>query len=817
MSAETATSARIGFEVSGLRSGGCEEAVDVRAKRKSESAWRLCYARRKQGRRQNSGPHISRPSEANGVGSEDSVYQHPIRSDRVVGNIETDVQHRRRADPDSTQASPRGTDFELSGVRSMGCKENTDVRAKRRSQNTCRFYYVRRKRMRSENSDPHFTYFLKAKSHMCCEDFVYEHLVRRHNLVQDTKMGIQHHRNGLNPGITEASEHNDSIRQDYYIRRRGEFPLVSVEQSGRSDDDHTFEQDNAHDLFTIRENCADFRDCFNPGISGAPTAHPETNSSHNLSRKTEEILAQELLSTSPGDEGNALHDKLDGLKISSSNHDKIAISGQILPDKLTHGQVHASVATSANDHIDLSNCVLNMACEMDFYEGEGYSGSLHDVGHKGDVLLLAQDPKLNREMCLGSQDFIFSATAVVSNMSERAQYREYSLNSLEVDESSLHVLGEISDEMMVCSLNREDPHIPWHGDLASPTVPLYSVICQSHKDSYSDASSPAKNEGEEEISLLKTEENPPYTSINYRSVEQHKLPDEGSNKLSASCGVKTVFPNIASAIAVTRKEIEAPAETSPLYREPEDQNFTEQSITGESLKECNPTDDLSDDECSSLSVFHELDSSLSRLNDEECESDCDDSKLMEIWEMIHSMDFYPGDRDSFVNGEVSRYRHEYKREPATRLERCAGSFIQQAIASGGPLAILYGQNSKHYIRKDEVILGRETEDFQVDIDLGRGGTNKISRRQALIKLERDGTFLLKNLGRSSIYVNGTAVSSGNHLHLTANCLIEVKGIQFSFGVNERSVRRHLAKLAKESRGANRNFEWTPEGSPNNAV
>ncbi|XP_056169971.1 uncharacterized protein LOC115686010 isoform X2 [Syzygium oleosum] len=795
MSAETVASAEIDFELSGARSGGCKETVDVRAKRRSESAWRFCYARRK-----------------------------VRRSDHVVGNIKVDVQHHRSANPDSAGASPIGTEFELSGVRSGGRKENTDIRAKRKSQNTCRFYYVRSKRMHSQNSAPRFTSLLRAKSHESSEDFVYGHLIRSHKLVQDTKMGIQHHRNGLNRGITEASEQNDSIRKDYYISHPGEFPLVKVKQSGKSDGDHAFEQGNAHDRSTIGEDCADFRNCFIPGISGAPTAPLDSNSYHNLSRTTEEILAQELLSASPGDKRNALHNKLDSLNISSSNHDEIAISGQVLPDKLTHGQVHASVATSANDHIDLSNCVLNMACEIDLHEGEGYSGSLHGhavnhhgVGHNGDVLLLARDPKLNREMCLGGQDFTFSATAVVSDMSEPAQCREYIFNSLEVDESSIHDLGEISDEMMVCSLNREDPHIPWHDDLASSTVPFSSVTCQSHKDSQSDASSPANNESKEEISLLKTEENPPKTSINYQSVEQHKLPDEGSNKLPASCGIKTVFPNIASAIVVTREEIDAPAETSPPYREPEDQNSTERSLTGKSLKECNPTDNLSDGECSSLSVFHELDSSLSRFVDEECESDYDDSKLTEIWEMIHSMDFYPGDRDSHVNGEVFRYRHGDKRESAIRLERCAGSFIQQAIASGGPLAILYGQNSKHYIRKDEVVLGRETEDFQVDIDLGRGGTNKISRRQALIKLERDGTFFLKNLGRSSIYVNGTAVSGGNHINLTANCLIEVKGMKLSFGINERSVRHHLAKLAKESRGANRNFEWSPEGYLSNTV
>ncbi|XP_030523774.1 uncharacterized protein LOC115736291 isoform X2 [Rhodamnia argentea] len=710
MSAETVTSTGIDFELSGLRSGGCNETVDIRVKRKSEGAWRFCYARRKRLHNQNSSPHISHSSEAS-MGSEDSVYQHPISSDHVVRNIKTDVQHLRRASPDSAEASSRGAEFELSGVRSGGCKEKMDTQAKGKSQNACRFYYVRSKQMHSQNSAPHFTHFLKAKSPKGFEDFFYEHLIMSDNLVQDMKMGIQQQINGLNPDPTEASEQNDSIGKDYYIGHPGEFPLLSVKQSGKSDGDYASEKDDAHNCGSICENCADFRNCFIRGKSSLPTAHPESNSSHNSSKKTEEILAQELLNVIAGDKRNALHDELDSLNVSSSKHDKIVISGQVLPDKLTNGQVHVSVATSENDHVDLSNCVLNMASEIDLDDDEGCSDRLyrhamnhHDDGHEGDVFLLAQDPKLDREMCLGSKEFKFSATAVVSDASKPAQCREYSLNSLEVDELSIRVLGEISHEMRVCSLNREDPHIPWNDDLASSMAPFSSVICQSHKDSKSDASTPAINESKEEISLLKAEENPPDTSINYQLVEQHKLPDEGSSKLPASCVVKTLFPNIESAIVVTTEEIDAPVEASPLYGEPEDQNFTEQSLTGESLKECNRMDDFSGGGSSSLSVIHELDSTLSRLDDEECESDYDDSKLPDIGEMIHSMDLYPDDQDSYVNGAVFRYQHEDKRESIIRLERCARSSIQKAVASGGPLAILYGQNSKHYIRKDETLL-----------------------------------------------------------------------------------------------------------------
>ncbi|KAI3415129.1 uncharacterized protein J3R85_015442 [Psidium guajava] len=170
MSAEILNSTGINFESSGLRSGGCNETVDISVKRKSESAWRFCYARRKRVRNQNGSPHISRSSEAIGMGSEDSVYQHPISSDHVVRNIKSDIQHHRLANPDSAEASLRGTEFELSGVKSRGCKVKMDTQAKGKSQNVCRFCYVRSKRMHRQNSAPHFTHFLKAKSLMGFED-----------------------------------------------------------------------------------------------------------------------------------------------------------------------------------------------------------------------------------------------------------------------------------------------------------------------------------------------------------------------------------------------------------------------------------------------------------------------------------------------------------------------------------------------------------------------------------------------------------------------------------------------------------------------
>ncbi|RVW50373.1 hypothetical protein CK203_086399 [Vitis vinifera] len=105
---------------------------------------------------------------------------------------------------------------------------------------------------------------------------------------------------------------------------------------------------------------------------------------------------------------------------------------------------------------------------------------------------------------------------------------------------------------------------------------------------------------------------------------------------------------------------------------------------------------------------------------------------------------------------------------------------------------------------DPVLLGRATEDVTVDIDLGREGcANKISRRQvsfsrstfqlvrhAIIKMERGGSFSLKNLGKRAILMNGKDVAPGESVSLTCGCLIEVCSC-FSFSTMGTVIGFHL--------------------------
>ncbi|XP_010546457.1 PREDICTED: microspherule protein 1-like [Tarenaya hassleriana] len=163
------------------------------------------------------------------------------------------------------------------------------------------------------------------------------------------------------------------------------------------------------------------------------------------------------------------------------------------------------------------------------------------------------------------------------------------------------------------------------------------------------------------------------------------------------------------------------------------------------------------------------------------------------------MDLDPDDQDIYEL-KVSKYQNEDTRRAIIRLEQAAYSYMQRDIASHGAFAILYGRRSKHYIKKPEILLGRSTEDLIVDIDLGREkGGSKISRRQAIVRLEDDGSFRMKNLGKYPISVNEKEVDPGQSLVLKPDCLIEIRGMIFIFETNETRVKEYLNSIEKVDR------------------
>nr|KYP44845.1 Microspherule protein 1 [Cajanus cajan] len=190
------------------------------------------------------------------------------------------------------------------------------------------------------------------------------------------------------------------------------------------------------------------------------------------------------------------------------------------------------------------------------------------------------------------------------------------------------------------------------------------------------------------------------------------------------------------------------------------------------------------------------------LDEEEeyIESDDELPSYSDVEAMVLDMDLDPDDhQDLFYNEEVSRYQHVESKRAIMRLEQGAHSCIQRAINSHGAFAILYGRHSKHYIKKPEVLLGRATEGVPVDIDLGKGGQgNAISRRQAIIKMDKDGSFYIKNFGKSSILVNSKEVLTGQSQKLHSNYLIEVRGMPLIFEINQTRVKQYLDHISDNS-------------------
>ncbi|KAL1566305.1 hypothetical protein AAHA92_01933 [Salvia divinorum] len=198
-------------------------------------------------------------------------------------------------------------------------------------------------------------------------------------------------------------------------------------------------------------------------------------------------------------------------------------------------------------------------------------------------------------------------------------------------------------------------------------------------------------------------------------------------------------------------------------------------------------------------VLKEIDHSL--LPDQEellFENESDVPYFSDVEAVILGMDLGPDDFDLYTNPEVQRCQLEETKRTIIRLEQSADAFTHRAIAGQGAFAVLHGRFSRYLIKKPEVLLGRATDDNKVDIDLGReknGG--KISRRQATMKMDMYGTFHLKNLGRTPVYVNGKEVSPGQSLCLISGCLIEVRGLSFVLETNRKAIKQYMDSSAGE--------------------
>lgn len=180
--------------------------------------------------------------------------------------------------------------------------------------------------------------------------------------------------------------------------------------------------------------------------------------------------------------------------------------------------------------------------------------------------------------------------------------------------------------------------------------------------------------------------------------------------------------------------------------------------------------------------------------DQFSDSDEELPQFSDVEAMILDMDLDPGEDESFSAIAESKRLYKHHKRVLIRLEQAANSAMQRSLASKGAFAILYGHHLKYFIKKNEVSIGRLTQENIVDIDLGKEGrANKVSRRQATIKL-KDGVFYIENQGKRTIAVNSHNIASGRRIRLGSNCLIEIGGMRFIFEMDKRLAKKQIEPI-----------------------
>ncbi|KAF3440756.1 hypothetical protein FNV43_RR19042 [Rhamnella rubrinervis] len=625
---------------------------------------------------------------------------------------------------------------------------------------------------------------------------------------------------------TVGNTKNDFPRQENHP----EIPSLLAKDSVEDDTEHNLKRNFAEKgLHSLEDNLVDYGNC----AEGEDAGPSHVLSDIPLWKTIEDISAPEMPINDGledkghnGEEELANPEDMDGNEMSASGYE-VDHSQSIYEDKQVHNEVDRSTAISGGDFADISDSLLNLTNEEEhlFADVDGKDtvekycydnvnpllNSPKDDMYEDDVPDACQPQMLDSNTCnvvpgdmstgemgTNSEPFHSGDGGVISGDACRAEMgttsnlvhsgdgnqqimccSEVNISSSKSVENP-HILSsqseenphspELFDEMMDCKLNSEDPEIPCNDDI-HPFMFDYPVV-QSRYIKASDPGCSSLNHkyNEQEIRSLKKEE----TLAHPFPAFQNTVPKINANHPLASCGVKRELSDGNCLVPVSKHDNNVPADPSSSRSGYGAPNSTANQVLKE--EEINAAL-ISTEPNSTNAAYMETEANSSALDEEESMKEFDDDNdipnFSDVETMILEMDLSPDEDDSYVSKEVLRYQHEDTKRKIIRLEQCARSSMQRTIAHRNAFAILYGRHLKQYIKKTEVILGRATEENEVDIDLAKEGhANKISRRQALIKMEGDGSFFLKNIGKSSIFLNGKEVASGQLLSLCSNSLIE---------------------------------------------
>ncbi|KAI3794262.1 hypothetical protein L1987_36891 [Smallanthus sonchifolius] len=721
-------------------------------------------------------------------------------------------------DPDvSTQASARMAELELSGSnpssksRLDNLKGSEKAPEKRKIGSIRRHYYAMRKRIKNELfSSQNIGFFEERNLHN------FNHQVHK---FQDTT-------HGGDAMLDDCLANNLGFEEKDFEILRQAFPesLASISTTATTTTTATTIVDNPSSAFHL-ERCHKSveNDFINGSINVSASGNEsivkkatcidesgpsETPPNEKLTKNDKSVFGGKHHFNSPVSDGSASFHTMGGFSSPSTRQplwktfsdvpapdmpvdDHNAESHQITKETLALPEEESLPGCDVPHQVSLlgDNDLIN---SIGVQEGEytDLPESLLDFSNEDDILFMDVDAKDTVDEDVQEVDLPDAATSSVASPNLEIPSNQC---PEELKDSSFHsdqhdgCHQEFTEGKIICTLNREDPDIPCNDDiflLIHPSTQFApSVGLQIATDSIGPLSSSSlEKDGEKGLITVRKGKDP-----------APSFPRSGGPTALPAFKRESPDAEYVGPLPGKPNNLRISSQTRPMH--------TPLVISGNGILE----ESASKSEPQGLgspAMYSEMPLPLevgtvkmidpesmgdTYINENNSDSDGDIPYFSDVEAMILEMDLAHGQES-----EVAKYQFEDAKRMIMRLEQSARSSFQRAMSSQGALAVFYGRRLKQYIKKTEVTIGRSTDDTEVDIDLRKEGrANKISRRQAIIKMDTDGSFSLKNLGASSISINGKTVAHGQMVELASSCLIEIRGMSFVFEINDKYKRRFL--------------------------
>ncbi|KAM3363061.1 putative protein isoform X1 [Capsicum galapagoense] len=774
-------------------------------------------------------------------------------------------------------ASVRMVELEHSGVnplskfsRSENLKGSKDVVGKRKSDSIRRHYYTMRKKFRSEFFNSTGIGFLDEPSLHDCNG-------HGTDFRQHVRIDAQAHDGNcmLENCISDDLGFQESdldILRNAFPEALGDMPVTSaianshIAYNSRCSipvDDNSgdaiiresrFLKDLSTSLREERRNSfqPDMEDREIPDVLKDNSIDYEKCSAVKRPRLSQLSPERKIFSNLEGKQLSTFHSRSDNhqnirsgpCRFGSRQHSHSPKSGAMLGARTGSTDFIDSSAISDGEFTDLPDSLLNLSNEDDILLEVGGKDSADNLCN-ANLELFSDSPC---DIPEGATDYHVSEVVKESN-ANITDPDDFNLLGSEVENSSLHVQDVRSDCVVnvpstsalspdikqpidgLCTLNTEDTEIPCNDDiflLIHPSTSFASTATQPVGQSSTDLSSGC-NKSEQRVNSFTRGKDSGKSSAWTNKVGPNIFGETGPGQpaVGSTAPLKVsgatallVLPGAANkgvGVAGQSRSLPIIPEVSKNVVQEEDiarvRGVSKHEMVGDTPATLIKAPQFGESSSVRVAVTEPKIINPSTSEVEDPQSDDDVPYFSDVEAMILEMDLDPHDQDSYATGQEFKYQSEDFRRTTIRLEQCVRSGMQRDMTPRGAFAILYGRHLKHYIRKTEVILGRSTDDVEVDIDLRKEGrANKISRRQASIKMESDGSFYLKNLGRCSIAVNGQSVDTGQYLTLSCSCLIEIREMSFVFEMNPKYVKQYIYSI-NQNKGALGKFEWSPERKP----